>query len=189
MQDLRRMRYVTENYLNLQGLRWVCWGGLCLLVAAEDAALIPTLSLLIVGIPLALALFWWSGTYYTKQYGHVQQPANVQVELWRFGILFAAALTSFLIDRTLHPPIFIAPLVVAAGILLLFLKLGRPYRWHYLAAALLVFALDFTLVLLVPPATPFLRAGFVVWLTTGISLIIIGLFDHLFLARNLHPVE
>lgn len=90
MQDLRRMRYVTESYLNLQGLRWICWGGLCLLVAAEDADLIPTLFLLIVGIPLALALFWWSATYYTKQYGHVRQPANVQ-----FDHLFLA--------RNLHP--------------------------------------------------------------------------------------
>jgi len=184
-QDLRRVRYVTENYINLQGLRWVFWGGLCLLVAAEDADLLPTIFLFLIGIPVGSALFWWSGTYYTQHYGRVQQPVNADIELFRFGTIFAGALASFLIDRTLHPPIWIAPLVVAAGLIWLLVRLGQPYRWHYLAAALVVVVIDIALSLLVAPDSPFWRPGFVIWVTTGISLIITGFFDHLFLARNL----
>jgi hypothetical protein len=189
MQDLRRVRYVTENYFNLQGLRWMFWGILCLLVAAEDAGIIPTLLLFLVGIPLGLALFWWSGVYYTQHYGRVQQPANLDVELYRIGTILAGALTSFLVDRTLQPPIWIAPLVVAAGWIVMLVRLGRPYRWHYLAAALVVVAIDVALPLLVPPDSPFMRPGFVLWATIGLSLVITGLFDHLFLVRNLKPVE
>ena len=161
---------------------------LALLVAAEDADVVPTLFLFLVGIPLGLALFWWSGTYYTQHYGRVQQPANAEIELCRIGTIFAAAITSFLIDRTLQPPIWIAPLVVAAGWIVMLVRLGRPYRWHYLAAALVVVGIDLALPLLVAPDSPFLRPGFVLWATIGLSLIITGFFDHLLLARTLRPV-
>jgi hypothetical protein len=189
MQDLRRVRYVTENYINLQGLRWVIWGIICLLVAAEDAGLLPTIVLFLIGIPIGLALFAWSGYYYSNTYGRVQEPGNAQSELLRMGVFFATALASFLIDRTLHPPIFIAPLVLAAGLLVMHWQIGRPYRWHYLVLALLVAAANIALYWADPaPGSPLLRAGAVLWTFVGLTFIVSGFFDHLLLVHTFKPV-
>jgi hypothetical protein len=190
MQDLERVRYITENYINLQGIRWMVWGVLCLAVAAEDAGWLPTAVLGLVGIPVGLALFAWSGHYYSAHYGRVRDPGNAQVELLRMGVFFATALVSFLLDRTLHPPIYIAPLVLAAGLLLMHFQLGRPYRRHYLLLALLVAAADVGLYWLQPAAgSPLLRPGAVLWTFIGLTFIITGFFDHLLLSRTLRPVS
>jgi hypothetical protein len=189
MQELRRVRYVTENYINLQGLRWVAWGLLCLAVAAEDAGLLPTILLFLVGIPIGLALFAWSGYYYSNTYGRVQEPGNAQSELLRMGVFIATALTSFLIDRTFHPPIYIAPLVLAAGLLLMHWQIGRPYRWHYLVLAVLVAVADIALYWVDPaPGSPLLRAGAVLWTFIGLTFIVSGFFDHLLLVQAFKPV-
>jgi hypothetical protein len=105
------------------------------------------------------------------------------------GVFFATALASFLIDRTIQLPIFIAPLVLAAGLLLIHWKIGRPYRWHYLALALLVAAADIALYWVNPaPGSPLSRAGAVLWSFVGLTFIISGFFDHLLLSRSLRPV-
>lgn len=190
MQDLSRVRYVTENYTNLQGLRWIIWGILCLVVAAEDGGWLPTPLLILVAMPVGVILFLWSGYYYTHNFGRVEAPDNARVELLRIMVLAVTALTSFLVDRFIRPPIYVAPLVLAGGLAIIHWQVGRPYRWHYLALALLVAAADIALLWLdISPGMILLRPGAILWTTIGLSLIVSGFLDHPLLSRSLKPVE
>jgi len=190
MQDLRRLRYVTENYTNLQGLRWIIWGFLCLAVAAEDGGWLPTFVLILVAMPVGVVLFLWSGYYYTHNFGHVEAPDNAHIEMLRIAVLGVTALTSFLVDRTIRPPIYIAPLVLAGGLAIIHRHVGRPYRWHYLALALLVAAADIALLWVeLAPGTALLRPGVVLWTAIGLSLVISGFFDHRLLSQSLKPFK
>jgi hypothetical protein len=189
MQNLKRIHFVTQNYHNLQGLRWVAWGILCLAVAAEDGGWLPTIVLFLGAIPLSLFLFWWIGVYYDRHFGQVQGPNNVQAGLLLTLTYLATALVSFLIDRTIKPPVYLAPLVFAAGLVILYWQAGRPYRWYYLLIVPLIVMIDLSLPWLnISPANPWPRPGVILWLFIGLSMIIGGFFDHLLLTRTFRAV-
>jgi hypothetical protein len=177
MNNLNRVRYVTQNYTNLQGLRWVIWGIMALAVAAEDGGWLSTAVLLLIVIPLFLLLFWLGGVYYQHEYGQVNQTGGEPNTFWQFALLVATAVTSFFVDRVFQLPVYIAPLVFAAGLAVMAWR-ERPFRWHYLVVAVLVAGTD-----LFVPVTA-VQPGVFLWALSGVSIIIIGLCDHLLLRRT-----
>lgn len=188
MNELKRVHYVTGNYGNLQGLRWVAWGVLCLAVAAEDGGWLDSAVLLIL-IPIALLLFFGTTWYYRFLYGEVNAGINKGKD-WPFGVaLTGAGILSLFVDRGLNPPIYIAPLLFAAVMAWLGWQ-GRPFRWHYFLVAIITLGAD--LLLLLPGLGQLLGAiqpGVFLWILIGVSLMIVGVFDHLLLTRTFRPIN
>lgn len=191
MDDLKRVRFVTQNYHNLQGIRWIVWGCLCLLVAAEDAGRFPTLLLAVAVIPAAVLLVVWSGLYYQRRFGQVKGPhSETQEPIMLWGVaLPITAVVSFLVDRTVDLPFFLAPFVYGAGLIWLYRQSEKPFRRHYLYIGLGVIGSNLAYALLnTPPDSPWSRAGVVLWTFIGLSLIVGGFLDHLLLAKTFKPV-
>lgn len=189
MNELKRVHFVTGNYGNLQGLRWVAWGLLCLAVAAEDGGWLDSAVLFFFLLPVALLLFFGTNWYYRHLYGEVNAGINKGKD-WPFGIaLTGAGILSLFVDRGLNPPIYTAPLLFAAVMAWLGWQ-GRPFRWHYFLVAIIAIGAD--LLLLLPGTGQLLSAvqpGVFLWVLIGISLMIVGLFDHLLLTRTFHPIS
>lgn len=191
MYDFQRLRFVTERYPHLQGLRLVPLGFVFLVSAAwrdeqlswlsetaGQAAGFWFMGLLIVALTLSSLL----GRYYRRHFGTVQPERRAKGPLLfiLFVALFAAAAWAQDSLRT-HLSL---PLVVI-GILLAYLGLaGGQRRSHYLAlaAGCLVFAnlADF--------GVPLHARSVLLDDLIGVGLIVIGLGDHLLLRRTLEPV-
>jgi hypothetical protein len=191
MYDFQRLRFVTERYPHLQGLRLVPLGFVFLVSAAwrdgqlswladtaGHAAGFWFMGLLIVALAISSVL----GRYYRRHFGTVQPERRAKGPLLfiLFVALFAAAAWAQDSLRT-HLSL---PLVVI-GMLLAHLGLaGGQRRSHYLALATgcLVFAnlADF--------GVPAHARSVLLDDLIGIGLIVIGIGDHFLLRRTLQPV-
>lgn len=191
MYDLERLRFVTERYPHLQGLRLVPLGVVFLLSAAWRDGQLQRMSdvaghaagfwfmgLLIAALTISSVL----GRYYQRHFGTVQPQHRAKDPLLfiLFVALFAAAVW---VQDNLRSHLSL-PLVVI-GTLLAYLGLaGGQRRGHYLAlaAGCLVFAnlADF--------GVPVHARSVLLDDLIGVGLIVIGLGDHLLLRRTLEPV-
>jgi hypothetical protein len=143
MDDLNRIHYVAEHYLQLQGLRLLPLSAPFLLAAIERMAGVPFVPAglwTVLGLT-ALAAPFPIGRYYARRFGQAP-PLR-----WRSGILtLLGACAGFLwfewLQETLSPPVSLPVLFVAVVLARLGLVSGR-LRVHYLwiAAAVAVFAL------------------------------------------------
>jgi MFS family permease len=176
--DLEQIRYVTQNYSNLQGLRLIPLGLWLLIVGLVTIEF---------AIPLLLAawvLTWLIGVYYNRSFGKVRSLTSPSWKSYLVGLLALAALIAAAVaDRYLKLPVNLLGLTMATGLFLTWLQPAYRPRLHYLVVAVLVAAVSLLQLFGIPAANstfyPVLAGS------VGILLVILigGLFDHLLLVR------
>jgi hypothetical protein len=191
MDRLQRLRYVTERYEQLQGLRLVPLGIPFLLSSAwrgGQLAWVPWTSgigarvwfVLLVASAVAFSIV--AKTYYARRFGDVRSALTMKAPLAAF------VFTALFIVSAAPPPgwdstVSMPALIVALGLGYLGM-VGGVLRPHYLAmaACVSIFA-----------ALGALGISFhtrdVLWdQLSGVAFIVIGMGDHLLLRRTLAPV-
>jgi len=190
MHDLQRLRYVVHRYPHLQGLRIAPLGIPFLLSAAwRNGQLhwIPGtagrgasywfVGLMAVAVALALVL----GQEYQKRFGSLEAAGDIRTPL--IAATFGAALVaSIWIQGTLETS-FSLPMIVIGGGLAYVGYAGGALRVHYMAVATVAFAFATLGVF----GVPVLLREILLDELIGLSLIVIGVGDHLLLRRTLDP--
>ncbi len=192
MHDLHRLRYVTERYPHLQGLRLAPLGVPFLLSAAwrnGQLSWVPGtsghgpgywfLGLMALALIVSIAL----ARHYRQRFGSVQPARRLKGPLLLCGFL-ALFFASIWAQDEFYSAISLPAVVI--GVALAYLGVaGGQLRAHYiaLAAACLGFATLGTFGVSVHARSVLLDEF------TGIGLIVIGVGDHLLLRRTLEPVS
>jgi hypothetical protein len=193
--DLRRIRFITQHYSVLQGLRTIPLGLWFFVSAMSDGGWWPWFQIwrpISHGLSLVLvvALYWLIGLYYRRTYGQVQHPAQEKQEKRKGIIMAALLLAALIIDWQLRPPLNLLALAVGLTFLGYYLSQASRYRPYFVLLALVFIALAFLPWLLgTTVEDPLWGSGGVAFqLALGVSLIAAGLFDHFFLASILQPL-
>ena len=191
MDRLQRLRYVTERYQQLQGLRLVPLGIPFLLSATwrdGQLAWVPWASgagariwfATLLAASLTLSLF--AKTYYERRFGNVQSAVTIKAPLAAF--VFTAL---FIVSASLQPGVragvSIPLIIIALGLGYLGI-VGGLLRLHYVVIAAFV-ALFATLG---PLGVPLHARDVLCDRLIGIGFVVIGVGDHLLLRRTLVPV-
>jgi hypothetical protein len=215
-EQLRRIQFVTTYYQWLQGLRFIPLGLMCLglavwgsLASLEQVRLkthpVTVLLPLVGGLTLAGVLYAVLGAYYRRRFGIVQaSPATRQRMSHALSAATIVGLLAGLLVEPLRRAVVISPQVqVFIGLLLT--ALGIIWYWHwsgrvakhylYVAAGLggwalleLLGANPVCALLQQLPFTTTSRCNLVTLSTAcGASVIVMGVLDHLLLARTLGP--
>jgi len=193
MDHLRRLRYVTERYEQLQGLRLVPLGIPFLLSSAwrsGQLTWVPWTTTAGIGARIwfvalvtgAVALSLLTKTYYERRFGDVQSALTIKAPL--AGFVFTAL---FIVSSSLQPDtrtaVSIPAVIIALGLGYVGM-VGGLLRPHYVMVAVCV-ALFATL----GTVGITLHMRDVLWdQLTGIGFVVIGVGDHLLLRRTLVPV-
>lgn len=192
MDELQRLRYVTQRYAHLQGLRLVPLGIPFLASAAwRDGQLTwlpgtdgngPSywfVALFAVALTISVAI----GGYYRRRFGTVQPARSLRGPL-RLAAFLAALALAFWLQDTLPAVISLPALVIGTAIAYVGV-VGHSLRTHYLALAVLclVFATLGTF------GVPLHARDVLLDDLIGIGLIVVGIGDHLLLRRTLEPVS
>ena len=187
-----RVRFVTANYHQLQGLRFVplglfifAWGLLDFsgllhpveaVVSSEPTRLLTRIGL---GFWLALLLSLAAPLYYRLRYGSVAPLDRGRRNGW-----ITAAMIGFLVlarlDASLQWPISLRALLVAAALFVTVWNDGAV-RFHYLMPASVWLAASVMPTLAVSASD---QRG-VMFVLGGITLVVCGIGDHLLLTRSL----
>lgn len=202
-RDLAQIRYVTENYQQLQGLRWVPLGVALLLATPLYAGWEFTqsgvlLALWVLPVAVGLGLWWLVGRYYTRTFGHVQPIARPK-RTWREEtVVWALLLAAIVVPRGTGSDrlrLLLITLVVLAFIVFYLRRTGNlRLRPHWIVLPTVLAAVN--LALLTP--LPFLRPDhwpfhtlFAIWVASiGVGMIVGGLLDHLLLLHTIgSPVQ
>lgn len=189
MTDLRHLRYVTERYAQLQGLRLIplsipflassLWRDGQLAWVPGTSGVGPRIWFLAL-LAVAVGLSFAAKAYYRRTFGDVSPAINVTAALAAsvfVGLLIVAG--ALQADTSVSAP----ALIVALGLGYVGLA-GGKMRWHYFVVAILV-ALFAVLGAL---GVPFHTRNVLCDQLIALSLIVIGLGDHLLLRRTLAPV-
>jgi hypothetical protein len=192
MDSLHRLRYVTARYHHLQGLRLIPLALLFLISAAwrdgllrwvpgtaGEGARVWFLGLGVTALALSIA----AGRYYRRRFGNVQ-PAAPFAGAFSFSVFAALLVLAFTYPDSADSLIPVPTLILAIAIGYAGLSGGR-IRPHYLAVALLVAIFACLGVF----SVPFHTRDVLLDQLTGVSLIVIGVGDHLLLRRTLVPVS
>ena len=190
MTDAAKLRFITEHYARLQGLRLIPLGILFLCLAAWRANLLPGLPAydsdrgarwFVGGLMLAVAGAYAIGNWYGHQFG------TVEPRRFRTGgpsLLANAAIVGglMILHDFVRPPLSLPMLYV--GIVFAYTGMVQGgIRKHYLliAAACLVFAniQRFNV--------PYETGKTLLNLLVGCGLIVAGIGDHLVLRKTLRP--
>ncbi|MCP3140637.1 hypothetical protein [Pyxidicoccus xibeiensis] len=211
-EQLRRIQLVTRYYDWLQGLRFLPIG-LMLLVMAVFLASLPleggrpprlSLTVLEVGGPVALVLYFVLGWYYRRRFGDVKpSAATLQTRrrmMWTFvlaGLVLSQGVVLALGRKSGEPMPVTLALVLAAGSLVAYWAWMGRFVPHYppIAGGMLLLAgvhgLGFNpLCTLLHPGSSALdwrceMATFhAVW---GLVIVALSVLDHRLLVRTLRP--
>jgi hypothetical protein len=190
MDRLQRLRYVTERYEQLQGLRLVPLGIPFLFSAAwrgGQLAWAPGTSgvgahiWFVSLITAAIGLSLMARSYYRRRFGNVQSAATIKTPLAAF--VFAAMFVLAVSVPTDSSSIAVPAVILSFGLGYVGL-VGGVARPHYLAIAGFV-ALFATLG---PLGVPLHTRDVLCDQLLGIGFIVVGVGDHLLLRDTLVPV-
>ena len=190
MNQLERVRFVTERYGHLQGLRLIPIAVPFLAAAAWRGGYLPWLSGLsdaraarwfFAAFAAALAISWSMGICYRRRFGWVQ-PRHRPTSILLFLGFLAALLASWRAQTTFEWSIPAPMIVIGAAIALVGL-MGGHVRAAYLgvAAACLLFAS------LGAIGVPFHTRDVLFDCLVGFGLMAVGIADHLLLRGTLEP--
>lgn len=191
MDRLQRLRYITERYEQLQGLRLIPLGIPFLLSAAwRDGHLswMPWTEgkgarvWFVLLMALAFTVSRAVRIYYRHHFGDVQPAATVKAPLAAF--VFVALFILAISIPGGPQPVSIPALVIAVGLAWVGV-VGGQIRPHYLAIAAFVAVFAVLGLLDVPVHTRDVIFDQIV----GVGLIVVGIGDHLILRRSLVPVS
>jgi membrane associated rhomboid family serine protease len=199
VRDLERVRYVTENYERLQGLKVVPGGVVLLLFAGltflrfdlpgmtarEEGALFGVLFLLggISGILVATVVGWVIGQRYERRYGKVRRSPPGRRTVFLLALGTVAFWMAYILDTALRPPVYLPWLVIgAAG--LVFWWPERRFRAHYLVAAAAFVVVGLLPLVGVLPRGFASEPGLLLALG-GVCAVAVGVLDHLLLVGTM----
>ncbi len=189
MENLKRVRYITKNYEQLQGLKQVPVGIFLLSVALSNSGLwplytmwepIPTLLVLALTIGSHMLI----GVHYSKKFGQVQPATHSDWDRARGVILVLVFVGAFAVDLSFEPPVSVVGLVLAAWICSGWWRAG----WlgvHYAFATMLLIVVSLMPLVGIVSAERLFDVGLP--LSFGIVTLIIGTADHLILKHFLSP--
>ncbi|MAT96532.1 MAG: hypothetical protein CL608_05260 [Anaerolineaceae bacterium] len=193
MENLERIRRVTQYYDQLQGLRQVPFGVLFLLLAVWKAGWWPWFDkwqplsgLFFIGA--AMIAFWWVGLYYERTFGKVWQSADSR----RNGTILAIA---FLVGLYLvgwaeykwHWSVSGTGLFTAVSLVTYYFQTGSFRLQHLVLAGLMAVVSLLPLFNLLPVEQVYLwgERGVVGVAIFGLLWLVSGLVDHWLLTRAL----
>jgi len=191
MDHLQRLRYVTQRYEQLQGLRLVPLGIPFLLSSAWRSGHLTSVpwtsglgpriwfvSLVVAAVTLSLV----TKTYYERRFGDVQSAMTMKAPLAAF-VFTALFILSASLPPDVEASVSIPAMIIALGLGYVGM-VGGLFRPHYLTVAVCVVLFA----ALGPLGVP-LHTRAVLWdQLTGIGFVVIGVGDHLLLRRTLVPV-
>jgi len=183
-----KIRFVTANYHQLQGLRLIPLGLLLVLLGTLPIGLPPPalgadraryLTWIGFAFMLLVALAVLAPVIYRRRYGSVDPIARGWRNAW-----ITAAVVGFLVlgrlDRLVQWPVSMRLLLVSASLFITVWHDGR-IRAHYLVPAVAWLVVSFLPTLnMSPAATKLTVLGL-----GGLTLIVCGIGDHLLLTRTL----
>jgi len=148
MTELDRIRYVTQYYAHLQGLRLVPLGLLFLAAAAWRSGwlVLPGAAdraeyWFVGGFWIAIGVSFWIRARYQRQFGHLR-PLPGRNGFWFFMGLLACVLGALALEEVGRWPFAArAPLVVVVGCLMYLGLAHGALRKHYLIVAFAVLGL------------------------------------------------
>jgi len=198
--NLALIRYVTQNYNSLQGLRMVPFGLFYLASAAGWLGKQGDCTFSIPALVLAILLYFGLGAYYRQRFGRVHHaPVNlgpirlaVESPVW-----FVVGLGAFLVfwaisalDYFLRPPVSLLGLSLAAGLAAVWLLPTFRPRVHYLVMAILVTGISLLPLAGFSSGNEILAPveGTLLYIVLGSIFVVGGLMDHLILVRVLKPL-
>ena len=196
MQDLERYRSAAQNYLALQGLRIIPIGLLFFIFPLQRLNL-PVLGsqgncTLTLPLMLVAILSWfWIGRYYEKTFGKVKLLVENRTAPVAGFIALFAFITGVIVEMVLYrshlgPPFNLVGAIVAAATLYAGWK---TQRWYYtLGSILLGIASFLPLILGTGVDDPIYgEFGVVFTILFGVSIVSVGVLDHLRLVRYFQP--
>lgn len=192
MESLRRLRFVTERYPHLQGLRLVplgfpflisgAWRSGSLAGIPEITGIAPRYLFLLLLIA-AMVVSALAGRYYRRQFGTVQPQGGVRRATG--VVVFLAAFVAAGWAQDAFALVVALPAALVAVALAWLGFAGGHVRMHYLALAALCLVFASLGALGIPIDTRDALLDNLI----GLGLIVIGLGDHLLLRRTLEPVS
>lgn len=169
MQEIDRIRFVTTNFSNLQGLRNLPIGA-CLLViticASQNQSTDNGWSFLvsILTILICAALYYFIDRFYLAAYGRVKRTSQSRQLEWLVSILMGCfALIAFWVDVSLTWQISLFGLVFAAGLLIDNFR----FTWFVKGARLIFYPIGAVFIAIISCLSVFGLSGW--WLYFGFS--------------------
>jgi hypothetical protein len=191
MDHLQRLRYVTERYEQLQGLRLAPLGIPFLLASAWRSGHLTSVPWtsgigpriwFVFLVAAAVALSLAAKMYYERRFGDVQSAVTIKAPLAAF-VFTALFILSVSLPREAQSTVSIPAVIIALGLGYLGM-VGGLLRHHYLMIAVWVVLFA----ALGPLGVP-LHTRAVLWdELIGMGFVVIGVGDHLLLRRTLVPV-
>jgi hypothetical protein len=193
--DPHRVRYVTQRFAQLQGLRRLPLAALFLISAMwrigwvgpslTDGPLGPESAVMwfVAGLAAAVILSFVIRAWYTKTFGFVSQSALRSGVLPLAGISIGFVISLWSLEQWQWPvPL---PAMFVAAVLLWIGVSDRAARKHYIAVAFVWFAL----VTLASFGVSDAARDAVLDLAIALSLVIAGVGDHRLLRQTLQPLR
>jgi hypothetical protein len=191
MDHLQRLRYVTERYVQLQGLRLVPLGIPFLLSSAWRSghlAWVPWTTGIGAGrwfvmlMASAVACSLIAKTYYERRFGDVQSTVTIGTPLAAF-VFTALFIVAASLQPAAQPTVSIPAVIIALGLGYVGMA-GGLVRPHYVTIAVCV-----ALFAALGALGVSYHTRDVLWdQLVGIGFVVVGLGDHMLLRRTLVPV-
>jgi hypothetical protein len=188
------LRYVTEHFRALQGLRMApLWAAMLLLVIVASLFHVSRSHLveatIIGGIPFAAIWVPWSNAWYRRHYGTIVKPASQPVApgfaftMVVFMIVFVGSAIFSSLDRYRGAFNLWIPLMFT---LRPCFEIGPPSMLIRLRRAL--YTTGSAAIFLIPCSVPFLHPSkWLVVSSISATLLLLSLYDHWLLHHFLHP--
>lgn len=192
MQEYERVRYVTESFGSLQGLRSVLVGVVFLAAAQSQVWSSSGWSLVLLSTGLVGALVLWPlvNRYYERAFGSVRPSSSGRLHSsWPIrvvGALTFVVLAS--VEILVKPTVSLLAIGMALSLLALWWS-ERPFKnYFFIVSVLLLGVAMLPLTGLLPSErSPSFNAAMVLGLT-GVIMIVGGILDHQALVRNIKPL-
>lgn len=188
MLDRDELRFLTEHFNHLQGLRMIPFGLLFLSVPFLrtqdfDARWVAGM------LGVAMLLYAAIGVYYNRTFGRVRRRAKSQIR--DVAVIAAFVLTTLgaiAFEKVFDPPLSLVGLLIA-GLLLYVYRTSAGRRHYYAAVAgVFVFLSCLPLIGLATSSDVFGKDGGMGDFAVGIMYLVLGILDHKLLLRHLRPV-
>ena len=206
VRNLERVRYVTENYEVLKGLKRVPVGlmnialGVLLWVlqvvdiprAPEDTygrwavALVfnSLFYLLILLLIAALVLSFVFNDYYERRFGKVERRRFDRRRILIGATVVAGCLVAYGVDLAVRPPLRLGWLALGV-VMIAHAWPKRRFRAHYIVMSALLVAASFLPLLGIPLGDTLQGYSAFIVAFSGLQFVVGGIFDHLLLVRTM----
>lgn len=200
MKSIKEIRFVSTNYINLQGLKNVAIGIFGILVVLWGNNLkypISMLSWILLGVVVvvSMAIYFGFDRYYMLNFGKVKRTAESKRLEWLVGILcLILVIAGYWLELSFKLPISIIGLVFGLGLLADYIRItwlvkGR-HLLYYPIGVFLAIVLSLLPLLGLPQWWKLVGLrdeALGILLFVGFFSIFAGIWGHIYLMRTLSP--